>query len=350
MTKYRKNMLIPKPIACAIIVKSVRFRSFNHSHEVLFLIWLVYSPHYDFGTRLINAFHPYDARKYTRAYRCIKKMIGSHKELRLIKPNKKVSRSTLELVHQVDYLDRDLQNQKYLSRALELPGLANLPLFILERTVLEPMRWAVSGTILASEKALIYGGAINLAGGFHHAASAHGHGFCVYADVAIAIQHLRKRAELSQNARIVHIDLDAHMGNGIARIFENDYNVSLFDMYNEHIFPSDRQAQKRIDWNIPLEHRTSSNDYLALLKSNLINFLESDRKPKLAFLNAGTDVFKKDPYGGLNLSYSAIIERDQFVIRTLNERSIPWVMLPSGGYSAESYRLLADSVISLVKP
>ena len=66
--------------------------------------------------------------------------------------------------------------------------------------------------------------------------------------------------------------------------------------------------------------------------------------PALAIYNAGTDVLAGDPLGHLRVSAEGILRRDQFVLTQLSERQIPWVVLPSGGYTRESYRLIADSI------
>ena len=46
-----------------------------------------------------------------------------------------------------------------------------------------------------------------------------GSGFCVYADIAISIASLRQSGQLTAADSMVIIDLDAHQGNGLARIF-----------------------------------------------------------------------------------------------------------------------------------
>ena len=64
----------------------------------------------------------------------------------------------------------------------------------------------------------------------------------------------------------------------------------------------------------------------------------------LGIYNAGTDVYVEDKLGHLKLSAADVLERDLFVIEEFARRKIPLVMLPSGGYSRESYRLLAVTV------
>ena len=86
---------------------------------------------------------------------------------------------------------------------------------------------------------------------------------------------------------------------------------------------------------------------MSLLRAELPPFLDALSRPKrpaLAIYNAGTDVFAGDPLGYLGLSAEGILTRDQFVLQQLADRGIPWLMLPSGGYTRESYRLIARTV------
>ena len=61
----------------------------------------------------------------------------------------------------------------------------------------------------------------------------------------------------------------------------------------------------------------------------------------LAIYNAGTDIYLGDALGGMNVSAAAVLERDQFVLSQLIERRIPTLVLLSGGYSRESFELVA---------
>ena len=87
------------------------------------------------------------------------------------------------------------------------------------------------------------------------------------------------------------------------------------------------------------------------LHDRLPGFLDSvGRSPiGLAIYNAGTDVFAGDPLGGLNISAKTIRERDLFIVGELRKRGIPTVMVLSGGYTKQSFQLVADSVIGLIE-
>lgn len=63
------------------------------------------------------------------------------------------------------------------------------------------------GTALAAELAVQHRAAINIGGGFHHASGDRGGGFCVYADITLALRNLLDSGSI-KSALIV--DLDAH--------------------------------------------------------------------------------------------------------------------------------------------
>ena len=73
------------------------------------------------------------------------------------------------------------------------------------------MLYATQGTVDASCLAIERKWAINLAGGYHHASGNSGGGFCIYPDISLAIENLRK---FHRKTKILIVDLDAHQGNG----------------------------------------------------------------------------------------------------------------------------------------
>ncbi len=304
---------------------------------------LVYSPSYDIRFFGLEKLHPFDSCKYSRAWKQLETLFGDRLASFQIEPLAPATLKELLTVHDRAYLER-LQRSRFIAQALELPELALLPRCILERHVLRAMRFAVKGTILAAYAAIAHGIAVNLSGGYHHASRDRGEGFCLYSDIAIAITMLRKTHLIEPDAAVLIIDLDAHQGNGLERIFLQDDSVHILDMYNQNIYPQDWWAKDGIDYNIPINSSISDQDYLNQLKLNLSKILSQETQPKIAFYNAGTDIYCNDPLGRLNISKKGIFERDRFVFDTLVKANIPWVMLPSGGYTKESYLLIADSI------
>lgn len=78
-----------------------------------------------------------------------------------------------------------------ISKYVELP-LCFVPAEFLRYKLLNPMAKATQGSIDGGCLALEHGWAINLSGGYHHATCQTGGGFCIYPDITLTIQNLRK--------------------------------------------------------------------------------------------------------------------------------------------------------------
>ena len=309
---------------------------------------IVYSPDYDIRFLGLEKLHPFDSCKYSRAWESLLETFGARLKTLHIQPERAVTLQELGTVHTDAYLQK-LKNSRYVAKVLELPELGFLPQCVLETHVLKAMQLATKGTVLAAHAAIEHGIAINLSGGYHHASRDRGEGFCVYSDIAIAIALLRQSNALQPEDNVVIIDLDAHQGNGLERIFFEDQFVHIFDMYNEEIYPQDWWAREWIDCKLPLKNGTSDRVYLDQLKEHLPVFLDCIDRPKIAFYNAGTDIFKGDPLGRLQVSEQGILERDRYVFHTLTAAAIPWVMVLSGGYTRQSYQLVANAVTDVLQ-
>lgn len=315
------------------------------------MVAVVFNKRYDIHCFGLERLHPFDPRKHGHAWRELRRTLGRDLLRHQVVVDRAVTDEELALVHSADYLTRT-QTRGTLARILEIPMIDKVPAWLLRRQVVRPMRWAVRGSVLAARAALKEGIAVNLSGGYHHAKPDSGEGFCVFNDIALIVRQLRAEGDLPPHRRIAYVDLDAHQGNGVCYAFRHDSSVFLFDMYNSSNYPSyDVEARSRLDCDLPLPWGCRGAAYLSILRSHLPGFLDSIsrvNRPALGIYNAGTDVFEGDQLGGLALSSHDVLARDRFVIEEFRRRSIPVVMLPSGGYSAESYRLIATTVQSLL--
>jgi histone deacetylase 11 len=313
------------------------------------MLRIAYDRRYNLGFPGAQRLHPFDLRKYARAWSVLKSELGNRlQEMHLPVPAP-VSDESLLLVHSAEYLE-SLRQSGVIAQAIEVPALRRAPWWMLNRFVLQPMRWATQGTIVAGRVALERGLAFNLGGGFHHAKPSCGEGFSIYNDIALMIRTLRADGRLQATGRVACIDLDAHLGNGVAWCIRDDPTVFLFDIHNGSIYPiGDLQARERIDCLIQLPAGCSGSNYLARLKRELPAFLDSISRTSpiaLAVFNAGTDVLSGDTLGRMELSLDNVLDRDQFVLRTLRERQVPTVVLTSGGYSDNSYLAIARTIVA----
>jgi acetoin utilization deacetylase AcuC-like enzyme len=184
---------------------------------------------------------------------------------------------------------------------------------------------SVGGTISASLQALEHGWGATLGGGTHHAFRSEGAGFCVFNDIAVAIQFLRHRG-LVRRAAV--IDLDVHQGDGTAEIFKDDPDVFTLSMHGESNFPF-RKKQSRLD--VPLPDGVEDQEYLRRLDEVLPAAFGS--RPDIVFYQSGVDPLASDSLGRLSLTPQGLIERDRMVFRTARRFGAPFVLTSGGGYS-----------------
>jgi len=316
------------------------------------MVQVAYHSRYNLGFPGVQRLHPFDLRKYARAWQVLRKSLGSKLPTIRLPVTAPICDEQLKLVHSEDYLD-SLRTSAIVAQAVEVPALRRAPWWLLERFLLQPMRWATAGSVNAGRAARQYGLAFNLGGGFHHAKPSGGEGFSIYNDTAVMIRVLESEGLLTRHGRIAYVDLDAHLGNGVAHCFLDESRVFLFDMHNGSIYPVlDTIARERIDCALPLRPETNGQDYLAILEAKLPVFLDSISRTQaveLAIYNAGTDVLEGDPLGGLALSLADVLTRDRFVIDTLRQRQIPTVVMTSGGYTQTSYAAIAQMILAFAE-
>lgn len=303
---------------------------------------IVFSPRYDITLFGIEKSHPFDSAKYGKAFRHLVEAGFLDGKNHYAPPY--ADAALLRKVHTADYL-ASLGRSAKIAGIAEIPMLRYVPNFLLQWRFMTPMRYATGGTVLGAGLALQHGWAINLAGGYHHAKAAFGSGFCFFADINIAAQVVWEK---QPDTRIMVIDLDAHQGNGFAATFGAEPRVALLDVYNGDIYPHDQPARRHVKYDRPIRSRTQTPAYMALIQE-LIPMAVVDEAPGLIIYNAGTDIYEKDPLGALSISKEGIIARDEFVFRTAKQAGIPILMVLSGGYTRESYLLIAESILNLSK-
>lgn len=301
---------------------------------------VIYSPHYNITLFGLEKLHSFDTQKYGRVFKFLQDKMGLKK--RQFYEPAMATEEELLLVHTREYL-QSLSCSKNIAGIAELGLLAFFPNFILQNRILRPMKYGTGGTILGCDLALKYGWAINLSGGYHHAQSDKGGGFCFYSDVPIAVHALWKK----KNINILIIDLDAHQGNGFESVFKNDQRVYILDMYNSMIYPMDREAKKYIDCEIPVSSFIKEREYLKILEEK-VPFAINRSSCDLIIYNAGTDIFKDDPLGKMNITMQGIMKRDEIVFRQALQRKIPILMVLSGGYTGMSSVIIAGSIENLL--
>lgn len=179
--------------------------------------------------------------------------------------------------------------------------------------------------------------AVNFCGGLHHAMPDRAAGFCVYNDVAAAIQRL-----LDLGARkVVYVDVDVHHGDGTQAIFWDDPRVLTISLHESgrYLFPgtgfpdeSGGPGAPGGAVNVALPPGTGDRDWLRAVHA-VVPQLVRAFAPDVLVTQHGCDTHTLDPLSHLAVSLDA----QRSVAAMLHDLSHAvcdgrWIATGGGGY------------------
>lgn len=139
----------------------------------------------------------------------------------------------------------------------------------------------------------------------HHAEPGRGMGFCVFNNVSIVAEYLRKQYGLH---RILIIDFDAHHGNGTQDAFYETDEVLVMSLHQKDIFPFSGKAIETgagkglgYNINIPVFTQFGDQEYTFLL-GRLLQVVTEQYLPQIILVSAGYDGHEDDTMSGTTLS------------------------------------------------
>ncbi|MDO6636769.1 histone deacetylase [Pseudoalteromonas carrageenovora] len=230
----------------------------------------------------------------------------------------KATPAQLSLCHNQAYIN-DFLNGSLNNKAIKKIGFPYSEQLV-ERTLL-----SVGASIQGSEHALKHGFSANLSGGYHHAYSDYGSGFCIFNDLAIAAAHL---INTDQADTILIFDCDVHQGDGTAQITQNQSNIITCSIHCEQNFP---RLKQQSDYDFAMPANTTDADYLTTLEQAL-EFCVRIHNPDIILYNAGADIYQKDELGLFNVSLEGVYNRDYYILNYCKMNNIPLMCALGGGY------------------
>ncbi|HUX22912.1 MAG TPA: histone deacetylase [Spirochaetia bacterium] len=214
-----------------------------------------------------------------------------------------------------------------------------------------------AGSYQCCREALERGFCFYLAGGGHHAHRDFGHGFCILNDIVIPLRRLQSEGRI-KSAWI--IDVDAHKGDGVADIAQDDESIVTLSAHMARGWPLDLPKTLAdgspnpvfipSDIDIPIEHGEEPL-YCARLREGLAK-LDTYPRPDVALVQLGADPYEKDGLPStapLQLTLEQLYERDRIIYEFLEERRIPGAYLMSGGYGDHSWEPYPPFLIPVLK-
>ncbi len=135
----------------------------------------------------------------------------------------------------------------------------------------------------------------------HHCLPDYPNGFCLLANLALAIQSARAKKLVE---RVVVLDWDVHHGNGTEAIFYDDPDVLTISMHQERNYPMDtgdfsdrgEGAGAGANLNIPLPPGTGHIGYIATMERIVLPQIRAFR-PDVIVIACGYDAAAIDPLG-----------------------------------------------------
>jgi acetoin utilization deacetylase AcuC-like enzyme len=197
---------------------------------------------------------------------------------------------------------------KYLKSFCDVGGGYLDPDTVVSKDSYKIAKLAAGGAITASKLVLNgYDSAYSLARPpGHHATRENAMGFCLFNNISVAIEHLKKYNKLK---KFIIFDFDAHYGNGTAEMYINDPNVLYISIHQDPstLFPGSGFIEEigvdegeGYNMNIPMPPGASNQDYMYILE-RLLEPVFNDFDAEFQFLEVGFDSHKDDPLSMINL-------------------------------------------------
>lgn len=176
----------------------------------------------------------------------------------------------------------------------------------------------------------------------HHAYRMRSSGFCIFNNIAVAVERLRR-----QGKKVFILDFDGHWGDGTADIFSENNDVLYTSLHQFPAFPGGGWGEeigsgkgKGYTINIPLP--VASGDDIFFKGLDVIFQAALAFKPDVVAVSAGFDAHQADPLLELNLSAKAYHE----VGKLLKENFSGTFAVLEGGYNVKVLPSCIDNFLA----
>jgi acetoin utilization deacetylase AcuC-like enzyme len=173
----------------------------------------------------------------------------------------------------------------------------------------------------------------------HHAERDRGRGFCLFANIAVAIRHAQAARGVE---RVAVVDWDVHHGNGTQQAFYDDPSVLTISIHQDNWYPADsghlhETGEGRgtgYNINVPLPPGSGRESYLATFERVVAPALRAFR-PDAIIVACGFDGSIYDPLGRMLLTSTIYRRLTETMLGLAAELCGGRLLLShEGGYSA----------------
>ncbi len=173
----------------------------------------------------------------------------------------------------------------------------------------------------------------------HHAERKTGIGYCIFANLAIAIAHAKVVHKVK---RVVTVDWDVHHGNGTQNIFANDPNVLTISIHQDKLYPYESGTIEErgvgdgfgSNINVPLQPGTGNGGYKEAFEKVVIPAIRKF-KPDVIGVASGFDSCVFDPLGRMLVTAQGYADMTRMLMNVAEEVCDGRIIMThEGGYNA----------------
>jgi acetoin utilization deacetylase AcuC-like enzyme len=184
----------------------------------------------------------------------------------------------------------------------------------------------------------------------HHAERDEGRGFCIFANIAIGVEHARQELGLE---RIAIVDWDVHHGNGTEHAFYEDPGVLTISFHQDGLYPAESGLLEHtgagdgagFNINVPLPPGSGNGAYEAAVERVVVPAVESFR-PQIVVIASGLDASMMDPLAMMMVTsegYRRMTDRMVDLAARVCDGKL--VAIHEGGYSSSYVPFCGAAVI-----
>jgi acetoin utilization deacetylase AcuC-like enzyme len=186
----------------------------------------------------------------------------------------------------------------------------------------------------------------------HHATASRAMGFCLYNNVAVAIERVRAERGVG---RMAIVDIDVHHGNGSQDMYWNDAGVLYTSLHQFPFYPGSGALDERggpqatgLTVNVPLPAGTPAAVWLREFDAIVMPALRAF-EPELLVVSCGFDAHRDDPLAELLLETDTYAQVAQRLISLADRPPAPrsaWIL--EGGYDLEALAASTEAVLDVL--
>jgi acetoin utilization deacetylase AcuC-like enzyme len=184
----------------------------------------------------------------------------------------------------------------------------------------------------------------------HHAEADEGRGFCVFANIAVAVEYAQ--AELGVG-RVAIVDWDVHHGNGTEHAFYDDPSVLTISLHQDGLYPAESGLVEHTGEgdgegfaiNVPLPPGSGNGAYVAALEQVVVPAV-SNFDPDIIVIASGLDASMMDPLAMMCVTSEGYREMtDVMMDLAATASGGKLVAIHEGGYSSSYVPFCGAAVI-----